>query len=171
MATLIRSSSGGIRSFARRSTSTGAIADTETVMISATLPANSLAVGDTFTIGVAGLHTNTTTATTGTYRVRIGPTTLTGAIVANLSYAYGSTARTNVAWRCDGSVVIRAIGGSGTAIGIITADQSTAVQQTGPITSPVTIDTTVDNLIEFTYQSGGATSSETAEVASIERSR
>lgn len=171
MATLIKASSGGLRSIARRSTSTGVIADTETVMISTTLPADSLAVGDIFTIGVAGIHTNTTTATTATYRVRIGPTTLTGAIVANLTYAYGATARTNVAWRGNADIAIRAIGASGAAIGIITVDQSTAQQQNAPITASVTIDTTVDNLIEFTYQSGGATTTETAEVASIERSR
>lgn len=154
---------------ASRTSSTSAIADTETVVVSATIPAGTLQAGDTFRIIAGGVHTNTTTPTTGSYRVRIGPTTLTGVLPAVATLAYGGSARTDVEFMVHAQVTFRTVGASGTAIGGVATSFIVSANTNGAITSPVTVDTTVDNLIELTYQSGGASSTETYTHGSISK--
>ena len=154
---------------ASRTTSTGAIANTEAVVISATIPAGTLQAGDTFQIIAGGVHTNDTLSAVGTYQIRIGPTTLTGAIAAAGTLAYGAAPRTNVEFVLTASVTIRSTGASGTAIGALGTTFIVAANTNGAVTSAVTVDTTVANLIELTYSSGNAGSSETYTTASISK--
>lgn len=145
------------RLLARRTTASGAIANTETVVLSGSIAANTLAVGSVIRLQAVGVMTNTTTATTSTWRIRIGPNTLTGVIPASAAFVNTTTARTNVIVCVDALVLITAIGASGTAHGqIIPTYGSTGAAPPAGVTAAVTINTTVLNLAEFTFISGGA---------------
>lgn len=154
---------------ASRTSSTSAIGNTETVVLSATIPAGTLQAGDTFRIVAGGIHTNDNLSATGTYNVRIGPTTLTGAVAAAATLGYGGSARTNVEFIVQAQITFRTVGASGTAIGGVATSFIVSANTNGAITSPVTVDTTVDNLIELTYQSGNAGGSETYTHGSISK--
>jgi len=147
----------------------GPIADTETQIAVKSFAANELKAGDHFRVTVRGLHTNTTTPTTGTYRIRIGSTTLTGNIPAALTYAYGATGRTDAPFEMAADVRIVTVGAGGTALGVITVNHATQAASGGAITSAVAVDTTGALLFELTYQSGGASTTETFTFATIEK--
>lgn len=149
-----------------RTTETSAINNTETVVVSCSFPANSLVAGAHYYASGSGLHTNTTTSTTGIYRIRIGPTTLTGAVVGQLNYAYGATARTNCQFQFGANIRIVS---ATTGWAILETNQCTQISSSSAVTTPVVIDTTVANLIELTYESGGASTSEIFVFGTIER--
>lgn len=135
---------------------------TEAVVVRGILAANSLVVGSTLSLRAAGVMTNTTTATTSRWRVRIGPTTLTGAIVASCAMVNVVSALTDVIVRADADVLITAIGASGAGLGqVVPHYGSCGATPPAGLTAPVTFDTTVANLVEFTFASGGATTTAT----------
>jgi hypothetical protein len=135
---------------------TGSIANTETQVALMTIAANTLAVGMTFRVRAEGV-TNGGTGGTSVTALRLGPTTLTGPIVASVSRAEIGTSTSR--W-FEGWFTIRSIGATGTAVGTFEwaggdgggYDETTR----NAITSPVTIDTTVINKLELTYISGNA---------------
>lgn len=152
-----------------RTTMTGAIGNTETQIIGMATPANLLQVGSTIRITAIGIHTNTTTASTGIYRVRIGATTLTGNIPASNSFVYGIVAKTNVIIKVQALLTILAIGTGGTIIGQVHVDPGFASGTTPTgTTATVVVDTASAKLIELTYISGAVSTTETFHSAVIE---
>jgi hypothetical protein len=131
----------------------------ETALHSIRVAANTLHAGTSFRVYAGGLLSNTTAASTSIIRVRIGPTTLTGAIVASWSVVMGTVARTNNPFFLEAVFTLPAIG---TAIGqiLITGTFSTALAAaTTAVVAPVVINAAVDNFIEVTVTSGAATTS------------
>jgi SPP1 gp7 family putative phage head morphogenesis protein len=148
-----------------------AIANAETRVIGVAIPANTLAVGDVLRFTSKGVMSNTTTATTSVFRIRLTPTTLTNPIVASFSQAMGTVARTNEPWSIDAEVTIISIGASGTAIGQVSLTIRWGALQAAPttaITAAVTINTTVQLQAELTAISGGATTTYTPHTGTIE---
>jgi hypothetical protein len=142
----------------------GSIVDTEVVIMNGTVKANTLAAGDTFIMKASGVGTTSTSPGTGNFRLRFDPTTLNGSSVCVMA-AVGIASRTTKGWTVEFTMNVRTIGGTGTIMGeaalaanITTNDlfSSPAVSIT---TAAKTVDTTVDNLIELTYQSAVSTSS------------
>jgi len=146
-----------------------AIANTETRVIGFAAPANFMRAGTTFRFTAGGTFTNTTAASTSTFRVRIGPTTLVGNIPAALASVNGATARTNIPFSIEGQVTIRTDGAAGTAIGFLTLTLHNATQPvvSGAIVAPVAVNTTVLNQVELTAISGAATTVATFRNANI----
>lgn len=154
---------------ARRTTATAAIANTETVVIQGVIPAGVLKVGSTIRLSAVGVMTNTTTATTSTWRLRIGTVTLTGAIAASAAYVNAVTARTSATMRVDAEIMVLSIGSAGTIVGqIMPAGGSLGTTPPAGVTTAVAINTTVQNLVEFTFISGGATTTATFHIAYLE---
>lgn len=142
-------------------TALATIANTEARIIGDTIAANKLRVGDQLVFEVMGVENNTTAASTSTFRVRIGSTTLTGAIVASNDYTMGTSARTNIPFVLRAVVTILSIGVSGSALGqaIATVDGTGVAPPIsgGGLTAAVTIDTTISNEVELTVVSSAAT--------------
>lgn len=133
-----------------------AAAETEVQVVALTIPANTLAAGDSFAIEAYATQAGTNAATP-TFRVRIGPTTLTGNIAATLT---GTNGNGVFASRVSGLVTIRSIGASGSALGSLThAKQDGAGYDfitRNVLSATVAVDTTVENVVEFTAVSGNA---------------
>lgn len=141
---------------------TGAIANSETQVISYSIPANSYAAGDVWRV-IAWYTRAGTNAATATARIRIGTTTLTGTIAATASIPGAATA---VAGVIDAMVSIRTIGTGGTMYGSIVNHHSA----TSPVvanTAQTSINTTASNLIELTLVSGHANNNYTFQQAMI----
>lgn len=141
--------------FATKGTNT-AIANTETRVVGATAPANSMRVGTTFRFTASGLWNNTAAGTVSTIRFRIGTTTLTGNIPAGITVNCGATARANIPFTVDGMVSIVTAGAGGTALGFMSIGLPNAI---APIVAAVTtaavaVDTTAAKEVELTYISG-----------------
>lgn len=151
-----------------------AIANTETVVVSATIAAGTVNVGQTFRIRAAGVGTTGLTPGNSTFRIRIGPTTLTGTIPTSVVIAANASV-TNQPFSFSALVTVRTITATGTIIGecIIEGDNVdtglfTLIQELSTTTATVAVDSTVANLLELTFQSGAASSSCTFYVAEIE---
>jgi hypothetical protein len=157
------------RLLAKRTSATAAIGNTETVVLAASIPANTLAVGDVIRLTSYGIQTNTATASTSVYRFRVGPTTLTGNIAASSSWINGTTAKTNIIVSVSADILITAIGAGGTVLGQVSVYKGyvSATTPTGG-TATVTINTTVVNLAEFTFISGAANTTHTFHTATIQ---
>ncbi len=113
-----------------------------------------LSVGTVIRFIASGIQSNATQASTSIHRLRIGPTTLTGPIVASWSCVMGATARTNVPFYILGQILILS---STTAIGTLTVlDNSTTryALPTTTVTAPVTIATNADQRVQLTTISG-----------------
>ncbi len=135
------------------------VANAQAAVIGLQAAAGDLAVGTVVCFAVWGLLSNTTTASTLVLRLRVGPTTLVGAVVASASFALGTTARTNVPFCLTGAFTVLSVGAAGTAIGQLVLNANTATplgNATAPVTAPVAINTTVANLAELTVISGDA---------------
>jgi hypothetical protein len=146
--------------------STGAIANVETVVVSCLIPANTFKVGTVLRIAAGALRAGANNVAP-TIRVRIGPNTLTGAIV--LSEAGLATASTGNLW-FEGSVTITALGAAGTAnsrgLGAMNTSATATINHVSRANA-VVIDTTVDNRIELTIISGNAGNTYTFDTAEI----
>lgn len=144
-----------------------AIANTETVVVSITIPANTLQIGSLVKFYAiarnAGAGGNTTP-----FKMRIGAVTLTGTAVV----AQTITDTSQVAKEWSGSITFRTIGATGGAVGhslLRTPDGGGYDLTTRlAVSATVTIDTTVTNLIELTFASGNAASTYTFDEAFIE---
>jgi hypothetical protein len=151
-------------------TSTAAIANTETVVISYTCAANEIAAGTTFRF-TAFCSQAGTNAATPTIRIRVGTTTLIGNIAATVTGVVGGVA---VPSHITGLVTCRTAGAGGTIIGSVSqlkhaaaGAQSNAV---GTQTGTVAVDTTAANvLVELTFISGNAANTYTFQEAMVEK--
>ena len=148
-----------------------AIANTETVVTSISLPSNTMAAGTTFRVTGAGVQSSGATGGTAIFRVRLGTTTLTGNIVTTVS-PVNANSQTGVGFWFDALVTVRTAGGSGTVIGQCIASGQVAfvapINMVGVTAATVAVDTTATKLIELTYISGNAGTTATFHVASIE---
>ena len=148
------------------------INSTETVVTSLSAPANSLKAGSTYRIKASGVCTSSA-ANASNFRFRIGATTLTGAI-ASVVTPTAAASGTAIPFSVELLVTIRASGASGTALGSATllnngvTGVSAAAVVVGQVTATITVDTTVANLIELTYQAAAATTTCTFHNALIE---
>lgn len=162
----------GQDALASRTTATAAIANTETVVLSATLAANLLQAGTTLRFRASGVGTATGATAGSTWRVRVGPTTLTGTIPASLTGT--SAAGTNIPFMVEAVVTVRTAGAAGTIIGgfVYNANAATGNLNTtiavAQVTTAVAVDTTVANLFELTYISGVSTTTSTFHNAVLE---
>jgi len=155
-----------------------AIANTETQVVGLTIAAGTLTVGSTYRIRAAGVYTSGVTPGTGTWRIRIGTTTLTGNIACSVAPAQIASL-TNAPFTFEALVTVRAIGAAGTIIGecwVGGAPASGANHSFSngtiqvPIvgsatTATVAVDTTVAEILELTYISGNAGTTATFHVA------
>jgi hypothetical protein len=147
------------------------VANAETAALSLPVAASDLVVGSVIRFAVWGLLTNTTAASTLVLRLRVGPATLTGAIVATSSFVLGVVARTNVPFYLTGAFTVLSVGAAGTAIGQLMLDANTATPLsagTPVVTAPVAINTTVASLAELTVLSGAATTTFVVHAATAE---
>jgi len=149
----------------------GAIANTETVVTSVTMAANTMAAGTTFRITAGGTQTSGGTGGTAVFRVRIGTSSLTGNITTSVS-PVNANSQTNVGFFFDALVTVRTAGVGGTAIGQCIASGQVAftapINMVGVVTAAVAVDTTAEKSVALTYISGNAGTTATFQVASIE---
>jgi hypothetical protein len=168
---------GGAPGVASRTASV-AIANTETQVIGYTVPAGSAIAGTTYRLFCAGVFTSgATSGVVSVVRVRIGATTLTGAIPTSISPGAGIN-QAAAPFTFEALVTFRTVGAGGTIIGTITF-LSLNVDQTlnafgGGIgqavaTATVAVDTTAARILELTYISGNAASTATFHLATIEK--
>jgi hypothetical protein len=147
---------GGMTSITANVSITGGTAQVQ--VISFTIPANTLLVGSTFRIRASG--TGGSNASANTFRVRIGTTTLTGNIAATL--ATTGTAAASIPFSIDAIATIRSIGATGSALGSISLNNNTSTgiankaSAVGQTTATVVVNTTVQNIIELTFQPANA---------------
>ena len=165
---------GGSAQLASIIAASGAIANTETVVVSASLAANYLTAGMSLRIRAAGVGTTGLTPGVDTFRIRIGTTTLTG----NIPTSVAPTAVASVtaqAFSFEALLTVRTAGAGGTIIGEceVQGDDAatglfTVLQDLSATVATVAVDTTATKLLELTFQSGTAGSSCTFHVATIE---
>jgi hypothetical protein len=167
--------SGGVSQLASITAASAAIANTETVVVSASLAANTITAGMSFRIVAAGVGTTGLVPGNDTFRIRIGTTTLTGTIPATVAPA-ATASVTAQPFSFEAIITCRTTGASGAIIGAATAlsDNVTTglfalLVDVNTTTATVALDTTAVNLLEFTFQSGAASSSVTFHVATIEQ--
>jgi len=153
-------------------TQTAAITTTQTAIKSALIPANTLVVGSVYRVKMIATVTSTV-ANVVTVRCRVGPTTLTGAIVASTAPAATTTA-SNHPFEVEVEMTVRSVGAAGTVIahmrrigGITQPFSATPYSMEGG-TGTTTIDTTVANLIEMTAVTAAGTTSIRGQQCTIE---
>lgn len=149
-----------------------AIANTETVVASYSMPANAMAAGTTFRIRAYGRITSGATPGSSIFRCRIGTTTLTGNIPATLTIANAALV-TNAPFVLDILVTVRTAGAGGTVIGNVSVNGGvvgafTVVGDVSAISATVAVDTTAAKLVELTYISGNAGTTARFENVSLE---
>lgn len=138
-----------------------AIANTETVVLSCTIPANYLVAGDTFQLRLSGVGTTSTSPGTGNWRARFAPTTMSGASILAMGPAF-TASRTNAGFTVDYEINVYTIGATGTLQAESRCSTNPSVNDlfgtslVSTSTATKTVDTTVANLLEFTFQSGAA---------------
>lgn len=130
----------------------------ETVVKAITIPSYTFVVGSVYRI-TAWATVTSTVANAVTVRVRVGPTTLAGAIVTSTNPTATTTA-SNDSVRFEAAFTVRSEGPAGTVSGAISfvANESqpfTNGHRAGVDTGTTTIDTTVANLIELTAVTAG----------------
>ncbi len=165
---------GGVAALTAES---GPVTDTETAVLSTTIARNLLAAGTTYRINASGFVTATTLDAI-TFNLRIGPTTLTGAIPASLAANPGNSGTvTSASFILTLMLVIRAAGAAGKAYATGTvislssgASPSQALELANEIfvSAEVSIDTTVANVLELTCGTAASTVAVTFEMGTIE---
>lgn len=148
-----------------------AIANTETVITSYSMPIGFMEAGTSFLVKAYGRLTTGATGGSSIFRCRIGTTTLTGNIAATLTIANAALV-TNGPFVLDMLVTVRTSGASGTVIGNVSVEGGivgafTAIGDVSLLSSTVGVDTTAIKLVELTYISGNAGSTATFENATI----
>jgi len=133
---------------------------------SLTLPANILTVGKTFLFRVRG-YISAKNTHTSTITFKLGGTTIVS------STGTWGTDLTDVGFETDLVFTCRSIGATGTIIGqgrsLISAGAgvSTVAMRALTLTAPVNIDTTVDNVIDITYQWGTASADDSVTITNL----
>lgn len=147
-----------------RTSDSTAIGTAETQVLGYTIPSNSSVAGDTYRIRAYTSRAGGNN-TAPTIHVRVGATTLTGAVAATLTGLGNNTAASRV---YEGFVTIRSTGVAGTVGGGLTEYANNAGNLTST-TSPVTMNTTQNNIIELTFASGNANNTYTFTYVTIEK--
>lgn len=152
--------------------SSGAISTVETSVVSATIPPDSLTAGSVYTIkALATLTDSGGAARVCTFRVRIGPSSLSGAVIVSINPTTTGTASAS-GYMLEATVTVRSAGASGGAIGAIEMNGGTQPFAVGTRVdvagNPVTIDTTVSNVIELTAVTANASTTTTFRQAYIQ---
>lgn len=146
------------------------IANVETSVVRVHIPAGTFTLGQSFDFRIWGKFTmNLNLASNSTARVRIGPTSLSGAIICSATAVNGK-GKADCGFLFEGNVTIRALGAAGTAAGAVAlwGDVSAPfTDQIGVSATPVLINTLIDNYLEISYISGHASAIATFGVASI----
>jgi hypothetical protein len=142
-----------------------AIANAETVIASYTAPANSLVVGAVFELRGYAEQVGTT-ASQPTIRIRVGPVTLTGSIVASLTGLTNATLGDS--W-IDADFTVRSAGVGGSAVGQIVHGKSTQAPTNNTFAVAGAVDTTIANLVELTMISGNAGTTHTFQTGYVHR--
>lgn len=160
-----------VNSRASISANSAGITNTQVQVVGLTIPANTLTVGRTYRLVVHGTIT-ASVANAVTMRARIGTTTLTGNIVTSNAPNSTNTASAD-GFRWEALVTVRSTGASGTIIGgshyVGSASQPFAQNAGSSVaTSTVTVDTTVQNILEATIVTAAGTTTVTARLAIIE---
>lgn len=163
---------GGIGSMTAVSS---AINTTETILASATIPANKIKLGTTYKVTVFGTCTSSGVNACN-IRVRIGTAgTSADAVAAVINSTSGLTG-TNIPFTATLLVTTRTIGSAGTMggngfllnngiTGITTASTGAVI---GTPTSAIAVNTTVANIIQVSFISAAVTTSSTFQIAMIE---
>ncbi|MFN7996949.1 MAG: hypothetical protein U0Q18_25265 [Bryobacteraceae bacterium] len=151
------------------SAATGSIAGSEVQVVQCQLGPNQLQVGSSYLLVAYGQANNSiTTAQTYTFRMRVGTTSLSGAIAASVAPANNQTTNCALASiEVFGVITVRSIGSSGTITGNIGAHSANGTGATAAFngglansvsatTSTVSIDTTAQNIVEFTAATSSA---------------
>lgn len=151
---------------------TGSISTSQTQVVGITIPANTLAAGNSYRIFAAGVCTSSASNAV-TFRIRCGSTTLTGSIITTINPSATTTASGD-GFQLHGLVTFRAIGASGTAIGSLAmlggATQPFAVAtRCDTATATTTVDTTASRILELTAVTAAGTTTVNFHVAWIEQ--
>jgi hypothetical protein len=138
-----------------RTTATGAIVNSETLVLAAAVAANQLAAGDLIICEFAGEY-SATSSTAVTLRFRFGSAgTTSDSLVHTHTTAAGGT--TTVRWTGKAIFTIRTSGVVGT---FMCAAEHHGIPATGfvasGLTAPANLDTTAARFIDLTAQTGGA---------------
>lgn len=119
-----------------------------------TILANSLSLGNAYRVTGRGNYTTGTLATSITLKVKLGST-----VLASSSFNSVTLSQTQMAFRIQIQLIVYSIGATGQVeaqgeVSLITSTNT--VQMAGLINiAPVTVDTTVDNILSVTAQFGG----------------
>lgn len=149
------------------------ISNSEKRIVGVTLPPDFFDVGSTIKIEAYGLHTNTTTQSTGSYKVRCGKTSLAGAAICTGSWIYGTTAFTSIPVKVEALLTCYMTGTSGSLIGQMMVNPSfinVAGNQGHLVGTTITasINTYSTQVLELTLNTGASTTSETYQAAYIQ---
>lgn len=134
-----------------------AIANTETQVVGLTVPANALVAGTVIKFEASGVETNGASPQS-IHRIRIGPITLTGPIVASWSGNMG-LARTNAPFRIWGDVTILSATSAIATIMVLANTANAYPAPTTTIVAPVVIATNAPQIVQLTTISGATTCS------------
>jgi hypothetical protein len=164
-------SPGGIASL---TAATSAISNTETNVISVAIPANLMQLGTTYRILLAGQSTQTSAAAAN-LRVRIGTANNSSDNIAVVITPTSGTTGTGVSFYCEFLVTVYATGTSGSAAGggwlavnSATGTISNSLYNVVCNTTPVTVNTTVQNYIHVSFQSGASANTATFYLGVVE---
>lgn len=148
------------------------IDNNEDNIVYAIIPANTMVVGSTYRIRAFGQVVSNSAAHTVTIRVRFGPSSPSGAIIASRAPTTTGSASSDP-FSVEALVTCRSVGATGSLVGgIVIQGNATqpfnAAQFIGNSGSPVTVDTTVQNLLELTAVTSNAGTTVRFHVATIE---
>lgn len=153
---------------------TGSFSTVETKVVNLTIPANTLVAGSTYRLEGWGIASNSGgSARALTLRCRIGTTTLTGNAAATRAPTIEVGASSD-GFKVEMLFTVRTAGATGTCL----AQALTICGPTQPLNSPtfvtpasgtVTVDTTVENLLELTAVTAHSEGTVNFYQASIER--
>ena len=138
--------------------SPGATTNLTTLLTSPSIPANTLTVGKTYRIVVAGNRSGTTSGTC-TFSVKLGST-----LIAQVFHSNNASAGNFLATIY---ITVISVGAAGTMQGAAVINYYTA-SSASSATTPVTVDTTVPQNLVVTMQSGNAANVYTALACAIE---
>jgi hypothetical protein len=151
---------------------TAGINTTETAVLTATLAANTLKVGTSFRIYATGVCTSSV-ANASNFRVRIGTAGTSADAVAVVITPTAAASGTAIPFFADFLVTVRSIGSSGSILGsgVLTNNGVTGVSAAAAVvaqtTATVTVNTTVQNIIQISYVAAAATTTCTFHNAAI----
>lgn len=147
------------------------IANVEKSVVALTLAANSLRVGSTFKFrGHANFTMALNLISTSTAAVRIGPTSLLGTKPATVTVNNGK-GKADAPFMVEGEVTVKSLGVVGTIVGWLAlwgAAAAPFVDDISTLPVAVTVNTTIQNVIELTYVTTNVAAASVFDVAFVE---